>query len=216
MLVAHKVNARDVPAGFAYLQDIDASIVEDIRYATDNNFVGRSLVGYGSPDCILVEQAAKALASLQSELVKIGLTLVVFDCYRPARAVREMVDYVTANDNLDPNYFPNLMAHQLIPEGYIALRSGHSAGGTVDLTIARKAAGKLTLLEMGTKFDFFDPTSQSYSKAISEVAAQNRRFLIATMDRTGFSNYPKEWWHFRYRGEPFRGRSFDFPIVKRH
>lgn len=215
-LVAPQANAADLPAGFVYLQDIDASIVEDIRYATDNNFVGKPLAGYHSPDCILVEKAARALSSLQRELVKKSLTLVVLDCYRPARAVREMVDYVTAQDVSDESYFPNLTSHQLIPKGYIASRSGHSAGGTVDLTIAGKTLGKITLLDMGTKFDFFDLKSQSSSKQISEGAAQNRRFLITAMDRAGFGNYPREWWHFSFRNEPFKGRSFDFPIAKRH
>jgi len=215
-LVAHQADATDLPAGFVYLQDIDASIVEDIRYATDNNFVGKPLAGYDSPDCILVENAARALSSLQRELAKKRLTLVVLDCYRPARAVREMVDYVTAHDFSDETYFPNLTSHQLIPKGYIASRSGHSAGGTVDLTIARKTSDKITLLEMGTKFDFFDLKSQSNSNLVSERAVRNRRFLIATMKRAGFGNYPREWWHFRFVNEPFRGRSFDFPIPRRH
>jgi len=215
-LVAHQADATDLPAGFVYLQDIDASIVEDIRYATDNNFVGKPLAGYDSPDCILVENAARALSSLQRELAKKRLTLVVFDCYRPARAVREMVDYVTAHDFSNETYFPNLTSHQLIPKGYIASRSGHSAGGTVDLTIAHKTSGEITLLEMGTKFDFFDLKSHSSSNVVSELAVRNRRFLIATMKRAGFGNYPREWWHFRLVNEPFRGRSFDFPIPRRH
>lgn len=216
ILVAHLANATDLPDGFVYLHDIDASIVEDIRYASDNNFVGKPLAGYDSADCILVEHAAKALSALQKELALKKLTLVVFDCYRPARAVREMVNYVTADDTSDPNYFPNLTSHQLIPKGYIASRSGHSAGGTVDLTIAHKISGDVSLLDMGTRFDFFDPKSHSNSDLVSKRAAQNRRFTIAAMDRAGFNNYPREWWHFSFRNEPFKGSNFDFPITKRH
>ncbi len=205
--------SQGLPDGFVFLHEIDGTIVEDIRYAVGNNFVGRPLNGYHTPSCILVEQAAKALSSIQTEIREMGLTLVVFDCYRPARAVSDMVAYVSGNDWSDRRYHPNIKASQLIAKGYVAHRSGHSSGGTVDLTLARTALGKPAYLDMGTRFDFFDPLSHSDSTAISETAQKNRKFLIETMDRFGFSNFAKEWWHFRYRDEPFKGTTFDFPII---
>ncbi len=208
-------HAEGLPDGFVYLRNIDDTIVEDMRYATRKNFVGRPLEGYQAPRCVLVEEAARALASLQAELARSHLALVVLDCYRPEGAVADMVDHVTGNFRRDRNYHPNLRADQLLSGGYVARRSGHSAGGTVDLTLAYTASGKPAYLDMGTEFDFFDPKSHSRSHAVSGAAMRNRAYLISVMDKAGFSNYPKEWWHFRFRNEPFRGAVFDFPITRR-
>ena len=205
--------SQSLPKGFVFLHQVDGTIVESIRYATGNNFVGRPLGGYLAPSCVLVDEAAKALASLQREVLQSGLTLVVFDCYRPAAAVADMVAYVSGKDQSNLEYHPKLRASQLVAGGYIARRSGHSSGGAVDLTLARMTSKEFVYLDMGTRFDFFDPLSHSESGEISEAAQKNRRYLIKVMDRAGFSNYAKEWWHFQYRDEPFKGVVFDFPII---
>ncbi|MBL4892199.1 MAG: M15 family metallopeptidase [Rhizobiaceae bacterium] len=205
------VPAFGTPDGFVHLRMVDKTIVQDIRYTTRNNFVGKPLSGYQAGECILARPVAKALGNAQKRLKPLGLGLLVYDCYRPARAVRAMVRAVQANKKPNVLYHPNIPANLLIKKGYVASRSGHSNGGSVDLTLVYLEDGKP--LDMGTRFDFFDPASHTRSNRISKKAAKNRRLLAETMARAGFSNYKREWWHFRFIKEPYRGRHFDFPIT---
>ena len=205
------VPAFAVPDGFVHLQMIDKTIAQDIRYATRNNFVGKPLSGYRAGECILALPVAKGLKRAQKLLKPRGLGLLVYDCYRPAQAVRAMVLAVKANSKPNATYHPNIPANLLIKKGYVASRSGHSSGGSVDLTLVRLGHGKA--FDMGTRFDFFDPKSHTRSPHISKEAAKNRKQLVDIMARAGFTNYRREWWHFRFINEPYRGRHFDFPIT---
>lgn len=206
------VPAFGAPDGFVHLRMVDKTIVQDIRYATPNNFVGKPLNGYRAGECILARRVAQSLRNAQQQLKPLGLGLLIYDCYRPARAVRAMVSAVKANKKSNARYHPNIAANLLIKKGYVASRSGHSSGGSVDLTLMQLEDGKT--LDMGTRFDFFDPASHTRSNRISKKAAKNRKVLVETMARAGFSNYRREWWHFRFVKEPYRGRHFDFPITR--
>ena len=129
-------SAAALPESFVYLRDIDPTILQDMRYAGSNNFTGAPVTCYEAAECVLVRPAAEALAAVQAGLRANGLTLKVYDCYRPARAVAAFVEWAKAPD--DPTakttYYPNLPKAALFPE-YIATRSGHSRGATVDLTL---------------------------------------------------------------------------------
>ncbi|MGE0503490.1 MAG: M15 family metallopeptidase [Rhizobiaceae bacterium] len=214
--------AGDLPAGFVRLADIDATIRQDMRYAGSLNFLGRPAAGYEAPACILTEEAASALSRVQARLAAESLTLVVFDCYRPQRAVDDFMAWVRGGKGFDARWHPRVSRQRLRAEGYIAGRSGHSRGSTVDLAIAglgRAAPSDPTCgamgaatLDFGTGFDCFDDESRTASKAIPAAARDNRRLLVETMRAEGFVNYSREWWHFTLADEPQRKR-FDFPVT---
>jgi len=207
------VSGQEIPAGFVHLRLMDKTIAQDIRYATKDNFTGKVLSGYRDGECILARPVAKALAGVQKRLRQRGLGLLVYDCYRPKRAVRVMMNAVRNNKKNNLQYHPNIPANLLVKKGYVASRSGHSSGGSVDLTLMRIENGKAISLDMGTGFDFFDLASHTRSPNISKQAAKNRRLLVDAMAQAGFSNYRREWWHFRFEKEPYRRKYFDFPVT---
>lgn len=204
--------AGEMPDGFVYLADIAPHVRQDMRYAGANNFTKAAIPGYKAAECVLAEPAAQALSAVGDALAVQSFGLKVLDCYRPAKAVRHFVTWAKSAGGFDPVYFPRVDRRALIDGGYIAQRSGHSNGYTVDL-ILTDAAG--TELDMGTPFDFFDPKAHTDSKDISRAAAKRRRILVAAMSSGGFVNYSREWWHFSLRQRPAQARSHDFDIVPR-
>jgi len=184
----------------------------EMRYFTENNFVGRRINGYEAPVCLLTRQAAQALAAVQRDLAMAGLGLKVFDCYRPARAVAHFVRWArnVSDQKNKQTYYPDVDKRNLFRKGYIAARSGHSRGSTVDLTLVRLDDGKE--LHMGSPFDFFGVQSWPSDRSVSVEARTNRMLLAAAMRRRGFQPYDKEWWHFTLRNEPFPKTYFDFPV----
>jgi D-alanyl-D-alanine dipeptidase len=216
--------ASDLPAGFVRLADIDLTIRQDMRYAGSANFLGRAAKGYDAPVCILTTEAAKALSEVQKTLAAQSLTLVVFDCYRPDRAVKDFAAWVRQSKSRDPLWHPNVRRSDLIRQGYIASRSGHSRGSTVDLAIAPVSlpaspanpvcgAQDAGTLDFGTGFDCLDPQSHTAYSPLSPDAVKNRKLLVDAMSAAGFRNYRNEWWHFTLANEPFRKR-FDFPVTE--
>jgi D-alanyl-D-alanine dipeptidase len=212
--LASLANADPLPDGFVHLASVAPGIVQDIRYASADNFTGAPVPGYGAAACILARPVAEALARVQLDLKSSGLTLLVFDCYRPARAVRHFVQWAATGGNArDPSFFPVVPRSKLVSEGYIAARSGHSSGGSVDLTLARILPdGGHEALDMGGGFDLFDRRSHVDAPGIPVSARANRALLARAMERQGFAAYRREWWHFRYRNEPFAGQAFDFAV----
>jgi D-alanyl-D-alanine dipeptidase len=227
-----------LPAGFVYLRDIDPTIAQDIRYAGSDNFVGRPLPGYEAAECILRRDVAAALKRVQADLSASGLSLKVYDCYRPARAVRAMAAWVNdgRSETATKRFFPKLAKSSLLRAGYIASRSRHSSGTTIDLTLMRIGAvapaafdpkvayGPCTAplaqrspdnaVDMGTGFDCFDAASYTASAAISAEQRRWRNVLVAAMRKQGFANYDHEWWHFSYAGSA-GAPAYDFPIRSR-
>lgn len=215
------------PAGFVHLANVDPSIVQDIRYAGAQNFLGRRAAGYDGASCILTDEAARALAAVQERLAPQGLGLVVFDCYRPAQAVADFVRWAGEDGPADPRWHPRTRRGDLIREGYIASRSGHSRGSTVDLGLVRleekavrphpdcgaERGDTPQMLDFGTGFDCFDPRSHTASRDIGEEAQHHRMLLVRAMDEAGFDNYAAEWWHFTLRDEPYPKKIFDFPVT---
>jgi D-alanyl-D-alanine dipeptidase len=182
-----------------------------MRYAGSHNFVGRPIDGYEAPRCLLAQPAAAALAQVARQLQSRGLVIKVFDCYRPARAVANFIRW--AHDLGDTvgkaEFYPDVDKRTLFRDGYIASRSGHSRGSTIDLTLAQADGREL---DMGTSFDFFSPRSWTADPSISPEQHANRVLLATAMRRGGFRGYDKEWWHFTLRDEPFPDTFFDFPV----
>jgi D-alanyl-D-alanine dipeptidase len=202
------------PAATPALVDAQAfvpSLALDLRYATAYNFVGTRIDGYEAPRCLLSEPAARALAAVQQDLAVDGLGLVAFDCYRPQRAVDHFVRWTRepADPGSKARHHPHVSKEALIRAGYIAPRSGHSRGSTLDVGLVRLADG--AALDLGTPFDFFDPLAHVDAE-VSEPARANRARLRAAMERRGFTTYPPEWWHFTLAGEPYPDTHFDVPV----
>jgi zinc D-Ala-D-Ala dipeptidase len=207
------VRAQDgPPAGFVDAADAVEGLVVDLRYFGTNNFVGAPIDGYERPRCWLTRQAAAALARVQRDLAHRGLGLKVYDCYRPARAVAHFIRWakVPEDGRTKAEHYPELDKSKLLAGGYIGMRSAHSRGSTVDLTLVRRADGRA--LDMGTPFDFFDPRSWPSDTTVNPTQRANRMLLREVMMRRGFRPLRTEWWHFTLANEPFPRTLFDFPV----
>ncbi|MBR1211188.1 M15 family metallopeptidase [Bradyrhizobium sp. JYMT SZCCT0180] len=230
--------AQGLPGGFLYLRDIDPSIIQDMRYATSNNFVGKPLRGYDAAECVVKREVGLALKNIQQELARQKLSLKMFDCYRPERAVADMVAWSKngRETQADRRFSPAFRKADLFRLGYIATRSGHSTGAALDLTLvdltadnsakfdSSKAYADCTApaearapegsVDMGTGYDCSDLKSHTAAPSITPAQRRSRNTLVAAMARQGFVNYSKEWWHFSLPGV---GRqAYDFPIARRN
>jgi D-alanyl-D-alanine dipeptidase len=165
------------------VQSLDPSIIVELRYATSNNFTGAPLPGYDANRAYLRREAAQALVDGNRALADFGLALKVWDAYRPARATDAMADWARRTGRED-----------LFRDGYISARSRHNVGAAVDVTLVDRKTG--WELEMGTAYDTFSSTAHT-ANATGE-AASNRNLLLRMLERVGFTNYEKEWWHFSY------------------
>ena len=218
--------AQELPQDFVRLKDIDATIVQDIRYYGANNFMGRTLSGYEKPECILHKDAALALKNIQAALVKTKETLVIFDCYRPRIAVLDMVSWVNSGEELNSKYYPQTSRAKLIENGYISDKSNHSRGYTVDLAIGKIKKPWFDLgrknicgnrkdkntLDFGTPFDCFDKQSATDFENINSKAKINRLRLKTLMKANGFNNYADEWWHYTLAQMSKDAPYFDFIV----
>lgn len=185
----------------------------DMRYAGADNFTGAPVDGYSAPRCYLLRPAAEALARAEREARAQGYRLRIYDCYRPARAVRAFMAWIEAPEDrvLKARFHPALPKAALTG-GYIAPVSGHSRGATVDLTLMRCDGEACQPLDMGTDFDFFDPLANTDDPVATPAQRDNRHRLRALMEGAGFRNYDKEWWHYTLSPEPEPRRLHDFPV----
>jgi D-alanyl-D-alanine dipeptidase len=224
------------PDDFVALPDVDPSIRQEMRYFTAHNFTGDPVDGYRSPMCILTREAAEGLRRAQEEFLERGYTLKVYDCYRPQRAVNDFVTWAQdlADERMKAEFYPRVDKSVLFADGYIAEKSGHSRGSTLDLTLVALPAadpppyvpGQSLVdctapqrfrfpdnsVDMGTGFDCFDTLAHTLDPRIEGDELKNRLLLEEGLERQGFVNYDKEWWHFTYQPEPYPDTYFDFPV----
>jgi D-alanyl-D-alanine dipeptidase len=213
--VSAHAGAGELPDGFVHADEVVPGLIADLRYAGDDNFVGHRIDGYESGRVILTAQAAEALKGVQADLKPFGLALKIFDSYRPTPAVAHFVRWAELPDDAAAKraYYPDIDKHRLFEEGYVATRSSHSRGSTVDLTLVSIGKdGSVTDLDMGTPFDFFGPESWPDYMELTGEQRSNRLLLKLVMERHGFTPFDKEWWHFTLKGEPFPDQYFDFPV----
>ncbi|TVM36869.1 M15 family metallopeptidase [Oceanidesulfovibrio marinus] len=212
LLYAASAFAAELPEGFVYLDEIAPTVAQEVRYYGEDNFVGARVDGYLAPRIIAARQVAEGLKTVQAELKPFGLGLKVFDAYRPQRAVDHFVRWARDLDDTKTKakYYPDVPKSKLFEQDYIASRSGHSRGAAVDLTIVSLDDG--AELDMGSGFDFFGPISWPDTDAINAQQRANRLLLRRLMLGHGFAPYPREWWHFSLKDEPFPDTYFDFPI----
>ncbi|WP_438874714.1 M15 family metallopeptidase [Winogradskyella pelagia] len=212
LMLFRGVGQTDLPDGFVRVKSIIPDLDVELRYYGANNFVGDTITGYTSNTLILTKAAAYQLKLVQDELQKQNLCLKVYDGYRPQRAVNHFISWAKKlNDTINKGkFYPDVEKKNLFREEYIASKSGHSRGSTLDLTIIDGATGEP--LDMGSPYDFFGKQSWVDYKGISEKQMANRQLLQGVMIKYNFRNYPKEWWHFTLRWEPFPNTYFDFPV----
>ncbi|MEU1182798.1 M15 family metallopeptidase [Streptomyces sp. NPDC005820] len=226
----------EAPADFVALRTVDPTIRQEMRYFTPHNFVGEPVDGYLQPVCILTRQAAEALHRAQEELLPQGYSLKVYDCYRPQRAVDHFVRWAEDLDDqaMKEEFYPNVDKTRLFEDGYIAEKSGHSRGSTMDLTIVKLPAlptrpyapGETLVpcyapqeerfpdnsVDMGTGYDCFDTLAHTLDPRIQGRQLANRLLLKNTLEGLGFVNLAEEWWHYTFKPEPYPDTYFDFPV----
>lgn len=213
------IRVSDAPdaaaAGMVDVTTLAPDLRLDIRYAGTENFVGTPIDGYDAPRCYLHEEAARALARVQATLRSRQRSLVLFDCYRPVRAVQHFVRWAGDMDDQrnKARYYPAFDKQRLFELGYIAKQSGHSRGSTVDLGLLEcDGSGACEALDMGAGYDLFDPRSHTDSPSATPAQLANRHALRDAMAAEGFADYAKEWWHFTFRPEPTPDTAYDFPV----
>jgi len=214
LLLCCTSHAQKLPEGFVYIKDVIPSIELELRYYGHHNFIGKPIDGYNQEKGIVTKKAAKALKIIQKKLNKQHLGLKIYDAYRPQKAVDHFARWAkNLNDTIKKHeYYPNVNKANLFKEEYIAYRSGHSRGSTVDLTIIDLSTPEKRELDMGSSYDFFGQESWvSYDKLSNEQLG-NRVFIQELMKKNNFNNYTQEWWHFTLKNEPFPNAYFDFSI----
>jgi D-alanyl-D-alanine dipeptidase len=203
------------PKDFVDIVRVVPGIRKDIRYFTANNFVGEKIDGYHAAKCLLTAKAAEALKRVQADLKPFGLGLKIYDCYRPQRAVNHFIRWAKdLNDTkMKSRFYPDVAKKDLFKEGYIAARSSHTRGSTVDLTLVAIADdGSVRDVDMGTGYDLFSPRSWPTSARMTGGQRAHRMLLQTVMIKHGFAPYPQEWWHFTLKDEPYPKTYFDFAV----
>lgn len=200
---------------FVILSDIIPDAVYDLRYYGSNNFIGKRIDGYEESCAIITKTAAEALKKVSEELKNKGYRLKIFDCYRPQKAVDHFVRWVKdlSDTKMKAEFYPDVDKSELFSKGYIAEKSSHSRGSTVDLTLVD--AGTNEEIDMGSGFDFFSEISHpDFIGELTEKQRENRRILKDAMLSHGFLPLDSEWWHFTLSNEPFANEYFDFDIKR--
>ena len=212
LLTCSQMNAQILKKGFSYLSEVDESIQQELRYFSINNFIGKKIDGYNKNTIIISNAAANALKKVQAELKQMGLSLKVYDAYRPQQSVDHFVRWAKKlNDTLmKQSYYPTIRKSDLFKLGFIASKSGHTRGSSVDLSIVEIKTNKE--IDMGSSYDFFGATSHSFHKKLSSRQEKNRMLLRNIMIKNGFKPYDKEWWHYTLVDEPFPDTYFNFDI----
>ena len=201
-----------LPEGFVYLDEAVPGTLSDAKYAGHDNFVGEPVDGYFAPRVVGSKELADALIRVRDAAATMNLTLLFWDAYRPQRAVNHFIRWSQQPEDgrTKAAHYPCISKTDLIPQGYVAEKSGHSRGGTIDLTLATPDGRPL---DMGGDFDLMDERSHHGYPGCTQEQTKNRLLLKRLMEQAGFLSYSAEWWHYRLRDEPYPATYFDFPII---
>ncbi len=201
-----------VETGFVFLDEVLRGVRWDAKYATWDNFTGRPVDGYDVNRIVGSLALAVALLEAETRAAKFGFGLLLWDAYRPQRAVNRFLQWSEQPEDgrTKAQFYPNIDRAEMIAHGYVARRSGHSRGSAVDLTLFRLETGEL--VSMGGRHDFMDERSHHGATGVLGIEARNRECLCSIMEDSGFRRYDREWWHYVLRDEPYPDAYFDFPI----
>lgn len=199
-------------SGFVLFSDYVPSAIQEIRYYSTYNFIGDRIDGYEQPVAIITKEAARALKAAANELNVKGYRMKIYDAYRPATAVKHFVMWgiEDLDQRMKPFFYPDLEKQALFELGYIASKSSHSRGSTVDLTLLDMETGKE--VDMGSPFDYFSEVSHPDYKGVTDEQYANRMMLRNVMLKHGFEPIDCEWWHFTLADEPYPDTYFEFPV----
>ena len=198
---------------FVFVDEFVSGIRWDAKYATWDNFTGKPVDGYLANRIVGTTALCAALARAREEAAALGFGLLLWDGYRPQRAVDSFLRWSTQPEDGQTKlrHYPNIDRPEMFEKGYVAAKSGHSRGSTVDLTLYHLATGELA--PMGGDHDLMDPISHHGATGITPVEARNRQYLCSVMEASGFDRYVNEWWHYTLKDEPYPDTYFDFPIT---
>jgi D-alanyl-D-alanine dipeptidase len=198
---------------FVFVDDLVAGIRWDAKYATWDNFTGKPVDGYLANRIVGTTAMCAALEQAREEAASLGFGLLLWDGYRPQRAVDFFLRWAKQPEDghTKLRHYPNIDRAEMVEKGYVAAKSGHSRGSTVDLTLYDLATGELA--PMGGGHDLMDAISHHGATGIPRVEARNRQYLRSFMEASGFSSYECEWWHYTLEDEPYPDTYFDFPIT---
>jgi D-alanyl-D-alanine dipeptidase len=198
--------------GFAFVDEAVPGVRWDAKYATWDNFTGKPVDGYLVNRIVGTNALCAALDDAQEKAESLGFGLLLWDGYRPQRAVDCFVrwSHQPEDGRTKQRHYPNIDRAAMFEEGYVATKSGHSRGSTVDLTLYDLATDEL--LPMGTDHDFMDQIAHHGATQITPLETANRQHLRSLMEACGFAAYECEWWHYTLKDEPFPATYFDFPI----
>lgn len=195
---------------FAPVYTVIDDAAYDIRYYSSNNFTGSRINGYNAPIAYMTKKSLQALSAAANDLRKQGYRLLIWDTYRPQKAVDNFVEWINNPDNDgDKTFYPNLKKSDLLEGNYIAEKSGHTRGSTVDLTLIKKDG---SFVDMGGTFDLFSEISHPDYKKLTKKQKKNRKILYDAMIKAGFKGIDSEWWHFTLSDEPYPDTYFDFDV----
>jgi len=199
--------------GFAFVDERVPGIRWDAKYATWDNFTGKPVDGYGVNRIVGAVELCEALARCREKAARRGFGLLIWDGYRPQRAVDSFLRWsaLPEDGRTKSRHYPRLARSEMVAKGYVAEKSSHSRGGAVDLTLFSLETG--ALLPMGGWFDLMDPRSHHGAEGLSKAEDENRKVLRDLMEEGGFDAYPWEWWHYTLREEPYPDTYFDFPVA---
>ena len=195
---------------FAPVSSVIYDAAYDIRYYSSNNFTGGRINGYNAPVAYMTKEALTALSKAADDLRSQGYRLLIWDTYRPQKAVDNFVQWI--NDPYNPgdkSFYPNIEKSKLLQGGYIASKSGHTRGSTIDLTIIKKDG---SFVDMGGTFDLFSEISHPDYKNLTDEQKKNRKILRDAMLKAGFKGISSEWWHYTLKNEPYKNTYFDFNV----
>jgi D-alanyl-D-alanine dipeptidase len=201
-----------LPDDFVFVDECVPGIRWDAKYATWDNFTGKPVDGYRANRILGTRALCGALARARDRAASLGFGLLLWDGYRPQRAVDCFVRWSVQPEDgrTKPRHYPRLERSEMFAKGYVATRSGHSRGSTVDLTLFHLGSGALA--PMGGDHDLMDPVSYHGADGIAPLETRNRAHLRAVMEAAGFAAYECEWWHYTLADEPYPDTYFDFPV----
>ena len=198
---------------FVYVDEYVSGIYWDAKYATWDNFTGKPVDGYVANRIVGTKPLCAALERARGEAASLGFGLLLWDGYRPQRAVDSFLRWAQQPEDgrTKWRHYPNIDRADMFEQGYVATKSGHSRGSTVDLTLFHLATGERA--PMGGDHDLMDAISHHGAAGITPVDARNRQHLRSIMEASGFGSYDCEWWHYTLEDEPYPDTYFDFPIT---
>lgn len=200
-------------ADFVFVDELVPGIRWDAKYATWDNFTGKPVDGYLANRIVGTRTLCAGLARAREKAMTRGFGLLLWDGYRPQHAVDNFVRWsqLPEDGRTKARHYPNIDRADMFEQGYVATRSGHSRGSTVDLSLYHLATGELA--RMGGGHDLMDPISHHGAKGITETESKNRQYLCSFMEDSGFIRYDHEWWHYTLSDEPYPDTYFNFPIT---